>query len=373
MKLLKFGTDENIPWGDINFLTKVEDLTLLPRAHVRNHLLARNENASGQRLEMCQRLQESMKRELKEIKILQKEKEKRLREIASKEEKGAIYCIGSNHRGQLGLGDLQDRGTFTAIPMTRGLGFQKVFTRNDLVFAITDSNSVYAWGSNGMGPMGPLEEELRSNFHTPQLVKSLEEENILGIAVGHLHVCAFNDTSLYSWGYNPCGWQQEEGADECDRTIRVLPDMITTSTKEKIIDVSSGAKHFCFLTQNGHIWTWGNASHGKLGHQALKNDFVPMPRYLHLPVAIKKISCGLEHTMVSSEFKVYTWGSNDGARLGLGDFEDREVPYEIDALSGLEILDISCGTWHNSCIAKRRPSREEETNDGISGGWLFTW
>jgi alpha-tubulin suppressor-like RCC1 family protein len=80
--------------------------------------------------------------------------------------------------------------------------------------------------------------------------------------------------------------------------------------------------------------------------------------------------------MASSEFKVYTWGSNDGARLGLGDFEDREVPYEIVALSGLEILDISCGTWHNACIARQRPSaaeQQEEADDDIRGGWLFTW
>jgi alpha-tubulin suppressor-like RCC1 family protein len=379
MNLLKFGTDEHIPWGDIDFLTKIEDLTLLPRAHVRKHLQARSEAATGQRLEMCQRLQESIIRELKEIKRRKKEKEKRLKEIASKEEKGAIYCVGSNHRGQLGLGDLEDRNNFTVIPMSRGLCFQKVFTRNDLVFAITDSYSVYSWGSNGMGPMAISceQHELRSNFHTPQLVKSLEEENILGIAVGRLHVCAFNDISIYSWGYNPCGWQEEQqGDDECDRTMRVLPDLIPNSTKEKIIDVASGGMHFCLLTQNGNLCTWGKSSNGNLGHQGLKSEFVPVPRHLYLPVPIRKISCGSEHTMASSEFKVYTWGSNDGARLGLGDFEDREVPYEIVALSGLEILDISCGTWHNACIARQRPSaaeQQEEADDDIRGGWLFTW
>eukprot|EP00557_Chaetoceros_sp_GSL56_P006447 CAMPEP_0176504184 /NCGR_PEP_ID=MMETSP0200_2-20121128/15784_1 /TAXON_ID=947934 /ORGANISM="Chaetoceros sp., Strain GSL56" /LENGTH=151 /DNA_ID=CAMNT_0017903571 /DNA_START=236 /DNA_END=688 /DNA_ORIENTATION=+ len=151
MKLLKFGTHDNIPWGDIEYLAKVKDLTLLPRAHVRNHLLARSETATGQRLEMCQRLQVSINRELEEIKRRQKEKEKRRREIANMEEKGAIYSVGLNDRGQLGLGDLKERSAFTVVPMTRGLCFQKVFTRNDLVFAITDSHCVYTWGSNGMG------------------------------------------------------------------------------------------------------------------------------------------------------------------------------------------------------------------------------
>ena len=55
---------------------------------------------------------------------------------------------------------------------------------------------------------------------------------------------------------------------------------------------------------------------------------------------IKLISCRAEHTVVVSTDGVFSWGSNDGGRLGHGDFEDRWEPCSVETLKGMHISAI---------------------------------
>ena len=70
------------------------------------------------------------------------------------EERGSVYSVGSNNSGQLGLGDLIPRSTFTVLPSTRGMGVRHVAAGYNLSFACTEDHDVYVWGGAGSGPMG---------------------------------------------------------------------------------------------------------------------------------------------------------------------------------------------------------------------------
>jgi len=100
LKSLQLSKNEHIPWGDTFYLMGEDDLNLLPRAHLRRHLFARGDDGSGTRVELCTRLEEEIKDEIEEQRRVEEERQKRHQEIAAQEEKGAVYCVGSNDRGR---------------------------------------------------------------------------------------------------------------------------------------------------------------------------------------------------------------------------------------------------------------------------------
>ena len=51
-------------------------------------------------MELCTRLEEKIKDEIEEQRRVEEERQKRHQEIAAQEEKGAVYCVGSNDRGR---------------------------------------------------------------------------------------------------------------------------------------------------------------------------------------------------------------------------------------------------------------------------------
>lgn len=82
--------------------------------------------------------------------------------------------------------------------------------------------------------------------------------------------------------------------------------------------------HLCKCTQ---VYAWGHAANGRLGIGASERIGVPdNERYFfHVPSIlpslepINKISCGTDHTLAIGASGVWSWGSNAGGRLGLGE------------------------------------------------------
>jgi alpha-tubulin suppressor-like RCC1 family protein len=370
VSIAKFGLGQkvnNVKWGDAELLEN-RDLSKLTRAHLKRHLSARDLGVKGNRSTLLQRLRDSLEneREIKRQKAA--EAEAKHRQIADLEEMGAVYCVGSNHRGQLGLGDLENRNNFTVIPNSRGLGIREVAARNDIVFAVTKTKDVYCWGGGGVGPMGFDGRRQRAKFESIQNVESLEEEDIVEVSIGSNHACAVSECGdLYVWG---------EGRNGCLGTgqlqSQTIPDLVPTFTEMINIEKSrSGEMHNCVLTNSGEVYSFGHLANGRLGLGYFNNknkiDF-SIPHIIHFPLneTIGLISCGAEHTVAVGNSRIFSWGSGDGGRLGHNDFNDRWEPTEISSLSGQMIVDISCGTWHSACIVAVPPMQKDR-------GWLYTW
>lgn len=63
---------------------------------------------------------------------------------------------------------------------------------------------------------------------------------------------------------------------------------------------------------------WGTDQAGQLGLGSKSRNVIMTPKLITFQIAIKKISCGIEHTgILSVNGKVYMMGSNSEGQLGL--------------------------------------------------------
>lgn len=361
----------NIQWGDEVFLREM-DLTKLTRSHLMRHLKARKADTLGSRKVLFKRLKQSLEDEREKNRVISEALENEHRRIANLEEQGAVYCVGSNHKGQLGLGDLEHKTQFTVIPESRGLQLKEVRTRNDIVFAVTQEHQVFCWGGSGVGPSGFSSSKSRLRFEFPQLVEALEEEDIVHVSIGANHACALNKHgNIYSWGEGRNGCLGNDSLTNCE-----APDLVPVFIGDENIEcIDSGEMHTCALSVDRcTCYSWGHPQNGRLGvgqssvlKEGGKCAIHCSPFMIKFPSnkKIKLLSCGAEHTVAVSTNEVLSWGCNDGGRLGHGDFEDRWEPCIIDTLTGLNVSGISCGTWHSACIVILPPMKEY--------GWLYTF
>ncbi|MFK7987374.1 MAG: RCC1 domain-containing protein [Sandaracinaceae bacterium] len=71
-----------------------------------------------------------------------------LRFVCGLRDEGELHCRGGNERGQLGLGDVNDRDSFERVSRTRDQRFRTVFARDESACAIDLGGALWCWGDN---------------------------------------------------------------------------------------------------------------------------------------------------------------------------------------------------------------------------------
>lgn len=62
-------------------------------------------------------------------------------------------------------------------------------------------------------------------------------------------------------------------------------------------------------------------------------------------VSVVDIACGSAHSAcISSSGNLFTWGKGRYGRLGHGDSEDQLKPKMVEALIGYRVIDVACGS-----------------------------
>lgn len=117
---------------------------------------------------------------------------------------------------------------------------------------------------------------------------------------------------------------------------------------ENIIKIKCGLEHMVVLTSDAKIYVWGSNQCGQLGLPSIKN--MNILTELVLPgIVVKKISCGANYTIILTvDNKLYSFGSNKYGQLGLGDCRMRSVPEQIMFTFPL-IKSIRSGSHHTIC------------------------
>jgi len=183
------STVKVIEWGNAEYIKGI-GIDNLTRREIRNHLEARDLDTSGTRLELMERLRVSLSDEqLHKFAYVETLNTEQLIE-ADLEERGSVYVIGSNTRGQLGIGDGEPRRVFTAIPQLRGIGVVFVRSNADMCYGVTEEHDVYVWGGGGVGRnalntahmrKSLTTKEVINNYMEPQIVTDLAGEEVTGI------------------------------------------------------------------------------------------------------------------------------------------------------------------------------------------------
>ncbi len=154
----------------------------------------------------------------------------------------------------------------------------------------------------------------------------------------------------------------------------------------RIVSASAGAAHSLALASDGSLFTWGEGSHGQLGHGQLQQIAAVMPANnpITMPSAQKisrldpnaltpenrvtAISAGASHSMaLTVGGAILSFGANWHGQLGTGDQMDRWKPTRINlALPGeetrcLRVVQLACGTAHSVALFSNQGKLEVRT------------
>ncbi|WAS99095.1 EGF domain-containing protein [Nannocystis punicea] len=266
---------------------------------------------------------------------------------------GRVKCWGSNHYGQLGLGDGDNRGDDPgemgdALPHV-DLGADAVVValsaRQFHTCAALESGAIKCWGYNLGGQLGLGDSEDRGD-DPGEMGDALPAVDLgagthaLAVTVGTLHSCA-----LLQGGGVKC-WGQALGGQLGHGNINPLgdgpgemgDDLPFVDLAGAAAAVSAGQLHTCARLESGALKCWGTGSSGQLGYgDAQNHGDQPNEMGAMLPAVdlgdvelIDVVGGGLGTcaTLVGGALKC--WGANNVGQLGLGDTSPRgEGPGEM--------------------------------------------
>lgn len=207
---------------------------------------------------------------------------------------GLSYSWGSAWAGCLGLGDSyggKDRAARVAptpvqIEALRGQKLVQVACGQSHVLAVTDSSTVWAWGSAEFGKLGlgdvshlPTDADGLIHAPVPQRLEDFHRKHIVQLAAGTTHSLAVTrDGVVFSWGsseygklgHGPLPELDEEGALMSTHTSRWWPFCPTPMEVNglrgrPIAKVACGEFHSLAATIDGEVLSWGLSRNGLLG------------------------------------------------------------------------------------------------------------
>jgi len=196
---------------------------------------------------------------------------------------------------------------------------------------LTKDGEVYSTGSGQYCNTGHGGSKVADNL---SLIKSLADKKVVQIATGESHSLSLTDRGfLYSWGR---GFEGQLGLSE---TIEVasVPKYVQFFHGKMIKYVATGSFHSLAITQDGDLYTWGEARSGALGTG--KHRDVRKPCKVEIEgwpdVKFEQCAAGYGHSAaITSEGLLFTWGFNVYGQAGhpekKTEWFPREVTHDID-------------------------------------------
>lgn len=119
--------------------------------------------------------------------------------------------------------------------------------------------------------------------------------------------------------------------------------------KLRLRDIHCSMGYSVFLTDSGALYVCGTSTGGGLGLGALTNsNGIRLVEGLAAQSVVVDVSCGCDHTLaLTQDGKLYAWGWNQNAQLGLGHSDSVNVPQLITRLVHVHIVKIASGYQHN--------------------------
>jgi alpha-tubulin suppressor-like RCC1 family protein len=259
---------------------------------------------------------------------------------------GSIYAVGFNERGQLGLGDNNNRNTFTEVTGLRDKNIISIATIETFTLALSNDGKVYAAGSNSAGQLG-LGDNVNHNVFTE--VTDLRDKNIVSISAGRGHsIVLGKDGKVYAAGSNDNG---ELGLG--NNINRNFFTEVTGLRDKNITSIGAGEAFTLALSNDGKVYAAGLNSAGQLGLGDNVNRSVFAEVTDLRDKNITSIGMGRYHSFVlGNDGKVYATGSNDNGQLGFGNNTSRNLFTEVTGLRDKNITSIVGGSQHSLALGK---------------------
>ncbi|XP_045647665.1 probable E3 ubiquitin-protein ligase HERC6 [Ursus americanus] len=129
----------------------------------------------------------------------------------------------------------------------------------------------------------------------------------------------------------------------------------------ELLRAASGERHSLLLLSNGELHSCGDNSQGQLGRKGVQRDEHPKRIRTLDNLRVDLVSCGKEHSLaVCYKGRVFAWGAGSEGQLGVGEFKEINlIPTKIKTLTGIKIIQVSCGHYHSLALSE--------------GGQVFSW
>ena len=215
-------------------------------------------------------------------------------------------CVQINY-GQLGLGDSNQRNTFTQVT-TNISDVKQIACGYSHTFLLKNDGSVWACGVNTYGELGLGSTSYKTTF--TQITTNARQ-----IACDSSHTFILkNDGSLWASGQNSRG---QLGLN--DYTNRTSFTQVTTNINNDVKEVICGNAHTYIIKNDGSVWACGYNEYGQLGlgDTNTRTTFTKVTTNINNDV--KQVACSVNHTfIIKNDGTLWSCGNGTLGQLGLG-------------------------------------------------------
>ena len=223
------------------------------------------------------------------------------------------------------------------------------------------ANFPATWGGNNSGQLGNGITDYRKAPVVVDASGVLAGKTVTAISTGTLHSLALTSNGrVYAWGSNLEGRLGDGTATTHTHRVPIAVDTSGVLAGKTITAISAGYAHSLALSSDGRVYAWGSNYNGRLGTGTAPSSKVPVGVDTSGVLAgktITAISAGADHSLaLSSTGRVYAWGLNAYGELGDGTITHRTVPVAVDTsgvLAGKIVTAISAGYQHSLALASK--------------------
>jgi len=247
-------------------------------------------------------------------------------------EDGTLWAWGENHRGQLGVGDINNRSVPTQVLIPGGTDddWATVTTAwggmapggSPFTLALKTDGTLWAWGGNYYGQLGLGVATGTANNHnsrnTPHQVGLHTDWEFVTVGTSFAFGIRANGL-LYSWGQNAHG-QTGRNTDSGNTNA---PARVGAQTDWRYVDAGWG--HALALRGDGMMYAWGNNQLGRttLGGNGTSPGNTLTPQRITANNAggatrWLDVSAGAEYSLaIRSDGTLWAWGNRANGLTGL--------------------------------------------------------
>jgi alpha-tubulin suppressor-like RCC1 family protein len=258
---------------------------------------------------------------------------------------GTLWTWGSGNNGKLGTNNVIGRST----PVTTfagGTNWKQVSGGRDHTAAIKTDGTLWVWGANTFGALGI--GNVTTPICTPVTTflggSNWKQVSVGGDATTTGHTAAIKtDGTLWAWGGNGNG--QLGNNNTSGRCTPVTTFAGGTNWKQ----VATGDSFTSATKTDGTLWTWGDNANGQLGIDNAVDRSTPVTTFAG-GTNWKQVDCGYNHTAaIKTDGTLWTWGNASSGRLGnnIGGSTSRSTPVTTFA-GGTNWKQVDCGFSHTA-------------------------